>query len=184
MRQNVDITKWKIPEGVSIKEAESAATATGRGDRQMNGISSSSRPEEPPPSCPHLQVYIGAHDYLVMVGAAAPPPLAAASQPNEIEDQDAVPVAGAPAVSDSRNRISTSRDFLYGKVEVRAKVAPDGFSGFWLRPSEERVVGHTPCARVAIAEVEEGSSRLSYKCFVYEVGPLRERLVGAQKNVG
>lgn len=83
-----------------------------------------------------------------MVGTAAPPP----SRPTENEDQDTVPLAVG---SDSSNRISTfhSADFLYGRVEVRAKVASDGFSGFWLTPSEEPVIGHTPCARVAIAEV-------------------------------
>eukprot|EP00903_Cladosiphon_okamuranus_P018675 g17189.t1 len=84
-----------------------------------------------------------------MVGATAPPP----SQPAEVGHQD---TARGPAVSSStRSRISMSEDFLYGKVEVRAKVAHDGFSGFWLKSSEESAIGHMPCARVTIAEIRE-----------------------------
>lgn len=65
-------------------------------------------------------------------------------------------MAGGAAVSNPIVAISTSVDFIYGRVEVRAKVAPSGFSGFWLRSSEKNRIGHTPCARVAVAEVGDG----------------------------
>lgn len=167
VRQNVDMTKWELPDGVSTKDARSAATVAGRGDGQMNGInSSSSHPAGPPhhtptTSSPHLQLYIGAHDYLVMAAAASP---SLPYQPAEVGNRG---TTRGPAVSDSSSRISTSVDFQYGKVEVRAKVATGGISGFWLGPSEERIDGQTPCARVAIAEVGVG------RCAYYELNSER-----------
>lgn len=153
------MTKWEFPEGGSTEEAGSAAVAAGGDDKQMSDVNSGSRSVQPPRhtpshSSPRLQVYIGAYEYLVMVGTAAPP---LSPQPTGIEGQDtAVPAAGEPAALDSSSRISMSMDFLYGRVEVRAKVASGGFSGFWLRPSEEHDTGSTPCALVAIAEVSDG----------------------------
>lgn len=55
-------------------------------------------------------------------------------------------------------RLSThgSADFLHGRVEVRAKVAPGGWGGWsaiWLLPSEDRGSPRASCARVNIVEV-------------------------------
>lgn len=64
-------------------------------------------------------------------------------------------------------RLSTigSADFVHGKIQVRAKVAPGGWggwSGIWLLPSEERGLGRASCARVNVVEV-----RL-YTCMQYK----------------
>ena len=152
--QEVDRTKWELPGGDSA-----AAGAAGDGQRQMEdsdeGRPSAETTQLPSSSAQHLQVHIGAHDYLVVVAAAGsrPPQGVGAS------DQDqAMTAAAEPEDLHAHSRISTihAADFTYGRVEVRAKVASEGFSGFWLRPSEEGVVGKTPCARVAIAEVSGG----------------------------
>lgn len=62
-------------------------------------------------------------------------------------------------------RLSTfgSADFLHGKVEVRAKVAPGGWggwSGVWLLPSEGQGLDHLSCARVNVVEVRDENATL------------------------
>lgn len=152
--------KWHFPEGGSAEEtvvvAGSSVGQTSDSNTNIGPHTAVPSPLSPQPP----QDYIGAHDYLVMVAAAPPPsPL---PQTTTIDDQDAGAAAAAaaataePLESVSSNRISTvhSADFRYGRVEVRAKTSSRGFSGFWLVPSDGVSLGHTPCARVAIAEVK------------------------------
>lgn len=125
---------------------------------------------------PRAEVYIGAHDYLVLVAAAPPPP--SPPQTTRSDDQGTASSVGVePPESASGNRISTihSTEFRYGKVEVRAKVSSKGLSGFWLVPSEIPALGHTPCARVAIAEVRNGVVLLLSTPYAQEVIKVNHR---------
>lgn len=145
--------KWQFQEGSSPDETAFEGGSGGRGNDSNDRNRS---PRVPSSSSLHPQVYIGAHDYLVMVATTPPPP--PPPQTAKADDQDAAVAAEAePSESASSNRISTvpSANFRYGRVEVRAKASSRGVSSFWLVPSENLALSHTPCARVAIAEVRD-----------------------------
>lgn len=158
MFQDVDLEKWAFLTESQTEAGAFAAAADGAGDDRDDGEvdvgylnKSTGATEEhhlrPSLSNANLQVYIGAHDYLVMV------PVAARSQPTDLNVNDTAEASTLASIP--RGRISSfhSADFVYGRVEVRAKLASRGSSGFWLMPSDAPVLGRTPCARVSIAEV-------------------------------
>ncbi|CAN0406041.1 unnamed protein product, partial [Pylaiella littoralis] len=159
--EDIDMEKWQFQEGSSPDETAFEGGSGGRGNDSNDRNRS---PRVPSSLSLHPQVYIGAHDYLVMVATTPPPP--PPPQTAKADDQDAAVAAEAePSESASSNRISTvpSANFRYGRVEVRAKASSRGVSSFWLVPSENLALSHTPCARVAIAEIraDEDSSVFS-----------------------
>lgn len=163
MLQDVDPEKWRSPAGSPNEAGGFSAAAEGaddkRGVRETNdgGFNQSTRAmEEHPPrsslSNENLQVYIGAHDYLVMASVTA------RSQPKDLNVDGTASAlveeaSSFPSIPRGRISSSNSADFIYGRVEVRAKLASGGSSGFWLVPSDAPVFGRTPCARISIAEV-------------------------------
>ncbi|CBN75742.1 glycosyl hydrolase, family 16 [Ectocarpus siliculosus] len=150
--EDVDVDKWEFPD--STEEESDPVTVEGgvRREQSDNNTSATENHHRMRSfSNPHLQAYIGADDYLVMVAAAAPPPQNSRGKGNGAE----VLVGPGPSKPPPRGRIGTahSANFVHGRVEISAKVSSRGSSGFWLMPSDAGTVGHTPCARVAIAEI-------------------------------
>lgn len=151
--------KWEFP--YSTGEENDPVTVEGSVHREQsdNNTSATEKPHRLRSSSdPHLQSYIGADDYLVMVAAAAPPPENSRGKGSGAEGL----VGSGPSKPPPRGRIGTahSANFVHGRVEIRAKVSSRGLSGFWLMPSDAGTVGRTPCARVAIAEVSTATISL------------------------
>lgn len=152
--------KWEFPD--STGEENDPVTVEG-GLRREQSDSNTSATEKHHRmrsfSNPYLQAYIGADDYLVMVAAAAPAPQNSRGKGNGAD----VLVGSGPSKPPPRGRIGTARsaNFVHGRIEISAKVSSRGSSGFWLMPSDAGTVGHTPCARVAIAEVSTATISLS-----------------------
>ncbi|CAN0018865.1 unnamed protein product [Ectocarpus sp. 4 AP-2014] len=150
--EDVDVDKWEFPDST---EAEKGPVNVEGGVRQEQSDNNTSATENHhrmrSSSNPHLQAYIGADEYLVMVAAAAPPPQNSRDKGNSAD----VVVWSGPSKPPPRGRIGTARsaNFVHGRIEISAKVSSRGSSGFWLMPSDAGAAGRTPCARVAIAEI-------------------------------
>ncbi|CAM9679550.1 unnamed protein product [Ectocarpus fasciculatus] len=150
--EDVDVEKWEFPG--STGQENDPVTAEGGVHRKQsdnNTGAAENRHRVRSSSDPHFQAYIGADDYLVMVAAAAPPPRPSSGKGNGADGVVGSGLSNPPP----RGRIGTahSANFVHGRVEISAKVSSRGSSGFWLMPSDAGTVGHTPCARVAIAEI-------------------------------